>query len=257
MKDERAERNTIFSNFHEKISTDEKTFYSCTLYCCRCSTSHIPASSKAQVPFWEGVNQAYNTSGTGTSIREMASDPEGGILVTGRNNGDIEFPDGDAGFGNSKDGFLVKVNADGSFAWSEGQGKRANDTQCFSVDTDENSNVYVSGDFEYTAYIGGDEVTATGNSFDGFMVAYDKDGNKRWKKIIRSNNYTWELGMVRAGGNSVVSAGYFDTEVNFGGGQTLESHRGQSVSGRLRHVQHFPMEKRPGHATTADRLSGS
>jgi hypothetical protein len=187
--------------------------------------SLLPSTILAQIPYWESINQAYTSGGSGNTIREISSAPDGSMILTGRYNGDLEFSDGSAGFGNSKDGFLAKVNANGSLDWGRNQGGRANDTQCWSVDTDINGNVYVVGDFEYTAFIGGDEVTATGNSFDAFLVSYDPNGTKRWKKIFKGSNHV-SAGKVRTNdGDLIVVSGYFDSSVDFGGGQTL-THSG-------------------------------
>ncbi len=182
-----------------------------------------PLIMQAQLPEWRGVNQAWTQGGSHNSIREMTTDYEGGIIVTGRYNGDLYFKDGDAGFGNAKDGFLAKVNADGTFAWGRGQGKRANDTQCFSVDTDGNGNVYVAGDWEFTAYIGEDLVTATGNTFDGFIASYDKNGGKRWKQTYRSSNYA-SVNLIRSNKDDlVVLMGYFDSQISIGQNQSITS----------------------------------
>jgi hypothetical protein len=178
-------------------------------------------SAIAQLPRWDGINYGYTSGGSHNSIREIAAAPDGSIFVAGRYNGDLYFRDGKAGFGNSKDAFLAKVNPDGTFAWGKGEGHRANDTQTRTVTTDQDGNVYVAGDFEYAASIGGVTVNATGNSFDGYIVSYDPAGAKRWSKIIRGNNNIAPLLIRTDAEDNVILSGFFDTDVDFGGGQTL------------------------------------
>jgi hypothetical protein len=175
----------------------------------------------AQLPRWASINYAYTSGGSHNSVREMAAGPDGSIYVTGRYNGDLYFRGGKAGFGNSKDGFTAKVNADGTFAWGKTEGALADDSENRSLAVDKEGNVYIAGQFEGDARIGGKTVTATGGVWNSYIVSYDAAGNVRWSKIIRSQTGVSVADIcVDTSGNVVLSGGYSD-DIDFGLGHKL------------------------------------
>jgi hypothetical protein len=99
---------------------------------------------------------------------DVATDASGGVYVTGRFAGTVAFGDYHlVSSGNSGDGWVEKLGADGYVLWARRMGGPREDV-CFGVAVDTSGNVYASGRFSGTSTIGPYTFTA-GGRWDAFV----------------------------------------------------------------------------------------
>ncbi len=139
------------------------------------------------------------------SAQGVSVDSAGNVYVTGSSQGDF---DGHTNLG-EYDVFLVKYDSSGNKKWSRLLGTSNNDWGN-DVSVDSAGNVYVTGQFGHTKQTGGNM----------FLTKYDSSGNKKWAKLLGSDNNDWgESVSVDSSGNVYVigsSWGNFDGHANSG-----------------------------------------
>lgn len=143
-------------------------------------------------------------------------DASGNVIISGRFEGNFDAnPSGGGeiftGAG-SRDGFVVKLDTDGEYLWSQQIGGTSLDL-VFETATDSDENVYVGGlfsttvDFDQSAVI--ENKTAVG-SRDIFIEKLTPDGDLIWVKTIGGSGYDGAYGLTISDGlyfTGSVSAG--------------------------------------------------
>jgi gliding motility-associated-like protein len=109
------------------------------------------------------------------------------------------------------DGFLVKFNASGVRIWGTYFGGESGD-QCYSIDTDENDNIYVVGRTESKTNIAIKSNFQTqwnqGISFyDGYLAKFDTDGHLNWSTYVGGEGWD-DLKSIVVKGNYLITGGY-------------------------------------------------
>lgn len=79
------------------------------------------------------------------------------------------------------DGHVIKMDSNGNFNWAKRFGSGGYDF-AFTLELDNNNNVFVGGSFQDTCYFGIDSVISAGG-LDAFLAMYDSAGTFNW--VIR------------------------------------------------------------------------
>ena len=170
--------------------------------------------------------------GSGSSIGEsIATDQSNNIYLAGTYYGTIDFDPGidtdnhtSAG-AIADEGFLTKINADGSYGYTKTIGAEDNRVQAGYLDTDKNDNVYLAGRFKYGSEGGSSSVDfdpgpSTDSRVssiyeDGFLTRINADGSYSYTTIIggTGNDYVFSLAVDQS--SNVYLSGRFDGTVDF------------------------------------------
>ncbi len=198
---------------------------------------------------WGGTS---NVSG-----RSVVADNQGNVYVVGKFVGTVDFnPDG-GGTEDSGSTYLSKFDSNGNWLWTktwEGGGWK----DVYSVVTDNNSNVYVTGYFTAGAILDPDGVSSQycRGEKDVYLSKFDSDGNWQWAKTWGGSDedigysvavdnpgdiyvtgrfeHTVEFNPDGGGEQTAYGSGAFlskfDSEGNWFWSKTWESSRGYSVA---------------------------
>lgn len=166
--------------------------------------------------------QAMQISGNYSEGDDISVDVAGNIYVCGNYNATADL---DPGAGSAPvtassgaDAFVIKLNAAGNFVWGKSFGGFGTDN-CVSVKADANGNVYLVGDFGFTADFDPSASTfnlTAGGSLDGYILKLDIAGNFAWAQTIGGPEADAANAVVIDPlGNNVYITGLFQGEVDF------------------------------------------
>jgi len=179
----------------------------------------------------------YNSSGAHVWSKQWGSIYEdkafavavnrfGDAVVTGMFTNNVDFGGGpitNVGGAGSGDIFLVKLSPAGLHTWSRAFGSSIGIDQLgYGVAFDSAGNVLLTGGIvaltaPYTIDLGGGPLTGDGYT-NTFIAKYGPDGSHTWsKRYLAGGNNAVGLGIVADGANNVLSTGYYNTSINFGG----------------------------------------
>jgi hypothetical protein len=135
-----------------------------------------------------GTRQWVKLLGTATYEygRGITADTTGNIYVTGYTNGNL---DGQINAG-EYDIVLAKYDRTGTRQWVKLLGTAAGDYG-YGIDADSTGNIYVTGRTEDNL----DGQTNAGGA-DIFVAAYDREGTKRWVKLLGTEAGDWGRGIA-------------------------------------------------------------
>ncbi|MDC0749883.1 hypothetical protein [Polyangium mundeleinium] len=151
----------------------------------------------------------------------LAVDPTGSLLVTGTFDTTIDFGPvtGDAltSIG-GHDIFIAKLSASGTGLWAHRAGD-AGTQRGLAIAAAPNGDVIVAGDASGTLYLDGPVVYAKGDR-GLFLARYSSSGSAFWSQMFGGKfSGSWGVSVrVDPSTESIVTAGFFDDEVDFGGG---------------------------------------
>ena len=147
----------------------------------------------------------------------VAADPDGSLLVTGPFLGTIDLGGGVLTSAGNRDIYLAKFDSDGNHIWSqsfgdpETQGSR-------SVIVDQAGSIVLVGNFRGSIDFGGGVLTSSGRT-DVFVAKLDGDGNHLWSQGFGDVRVERGKCVAVDSDRNVHITGYFERNVNFGGGQ--------------------------------------
>ncbi|MFI5458752.1 MAG: SBBP repeat-containing protein [Isosphaerales bacterium] len=181
----------------------------------------------------------YAPDGTFLWARRMGGpndDYTGGIAVDGFGNvyatGDFQ---GTADFGPTtltatgyQDVFVTKLDAAGNFLWAEHMGGTGGATWTYgNIALDSGGNMYLAGDFQYTASFGGVTLTSQVGKHNGpgtpnaFVLKVAGTGQVVWAEQMGGAEFAAATGGVATDGlGGVYVSGYYDTN-SYGGSLTF------------------------------------
>jgi FlgD Ig-like domain/Beta-propeller repeat len=143
-------------------------------------------------------------------------DAAGNVFVTGYFSGTVDFGGGGLSSAGGWDIFVAKFNANGVHQWSKRFGSTGNDlAKTVSADA--------AGDVCFTGYATGPVdfgggVLPAGGSFDIILVKLSPSGAHLWSKRFGTNAIDEGEGAAFDPTGNVVLIGYFQTQIDFGGG---------------------------------------
>lgn len=139
------------------------------------------------------AKQALPLSGNTASTNAITTDNSGNAYVTGFFHDTITFGSYSLFCANSSWGvFLVKYKTNGSIQWAkQSSGSSTMNAWGEGITTDEEGNVYVTGDFSDTVTF--DRYTFTEGYLSSgiFLTKYDSNGNLIWAKQSALKNGIW------------------------------------------------------------------
>lgn len=151
-----------------------------------------------------GLNDGYS----------ITSDNNDNIYVTGRFEDTIFFQqDTNLISSGRMDIFIAKYNVNGDLIRAKQAGGTSFDMGRF-ITTDNNDNIYVTGEFRDTAYFD-TAVLITDEHFNVFLSKYDSAGNLLWIKHIESNADCYSRSIATDNNNFVYIPGSFRDTINF------------------------------------------
>jgi hypothetical protein len=145
----------------------------------------------------------------------IATDASGNVFMGGTTNSASQIASGGfsnilngSGGGTAYDGFLVKFNSAGNRIWATYYGGAADDF-AYNVDTDGDSNVYLSGTTVSNSNIasGGFLNTTTAGSVDAFMVKFDAAGNRTCATYYGGPDYDYGYSLNADNSGNIFLAG--------------------------------------------------
>lgn len=140
------------------------------------------AQTAGNPPSWQWA-KAIGGSGN-DQCNDVICDAAGNTYVVGTFNGQFDPGNGLLQSFGQNNGFLIKLNADGTALWSV-QFKSNNldgEVFCQSIALDNNGNVWVAGTYKFgNLVVGASEFPLVGNT-DAFLAKFDANGNQAWVK---------------------------------------------------------------------------
>jgi len=156
---------------------------------------------------------------------DLAIDQNDEIYVTGQFYGQVDF--GGVilnSVNNSKDIFILKMDASGNVLWARSEGGGDVDN-VYGITTDYQNNVILTGQFIGTASIAGQSFTSfldpvtSFSSYDLFLSKYDTNGNPLWAIVGQANYEERGLAVSVDSQNTIFITGQFSDTLYFGGTQ--------------------------------------
>ncbi|MDJ1473081.1 SBBP repeat-containing protein [Xanthocytophaga flava] len=159
---------------------------------------------------------AYAVKATGyITPKKQLVDKDGNLYVTGSFSGTAVFGTTTlTAQGQSDDIFLAKYNTKGELQWVKQEGGADTDVGR-SLALDASGNVFVIGEFSYTALIGGTSLTSKGY-IDIFLAKYTSEGTVQWVKQAGSTNLDYGTDVVIDGTDNIYITGNFYAETIIG-----------------------------------------
>ncbi len=152
---------------------------------------------------------AKNPTGTGADeFSSLEIDAAGDICVSGTFNSPT-FTIGTCTLTNTTPGgeiLLLKFDTNGNVIWGTKAAGAGTET-CYSLCTDQNSNIYLTGSFQTPPISFGSITLSNSSGMDAFLVKYDSNGNPLWATNAISTG-TFDTGYsVRSYSNDVLLIG--------------------------------------------------
>ncbi|MDC3987281.1 SBBP repeat-containing protein [Polyangium jinanense] len=160
---------------------------------------------------------AYGDSQTQSGV-SVSTDKMGNILLAGAFQGAMNLGGTMLTSGGKEDAFIAKFSPNGQVLWAKRFGDAQNQSAT-GIGADAEGNVYVTGIFIGTVNFGGQNLTSDTNFFqDVFLVKFAPDGTHQWSKKFGDSNIQYARALAVDGIGNVVISGYFQQQVDFGGG---------------------------------------
>ncbi|MFT4668244.1 MAG: hypothetical protein ACI9XB_005227 [Gammaproteobacteria bacterium] len=151
----------------------------------------------------------------------ITTDTFGNVYVTGSFRGTIDFDPGSNVYSLSSssntDGFVLKLDTNGSFLWARNMGG-AGAASGEEIVVDDSGNVYAIGTFSLTADLdpGSDVYNLTDNGFgDVFILKLDSNGDFVWAKAVGGVASDSGNSITLDDDNNVYTTGTFGNTVDF------------------------------------------
>lgn len=191
----------------------------------------LATTARTQVFNWGGDIDAVNSGGHGAEILDMTIDPDGNVITVGSVIGAVDMDPGpgelivDPGIF-SQDLYVSKMDANGVIQWVYvTSGFYQNGAN--GVATDAQGDIYVTGYFhethDFNAGAGTSNLTASGTSFDIFIMKINADGTFAWaQRVGNAGEDIGEAITIDADGNIIVTGSFIGT-VDFNTGTGTSS----------------------------------
>jgi hypothetical protein len=113
--------------------------------------------------------------------------------------------------------FIAKYSSAGVESWAKNIGGSGTEG-AYGIATDENNDVYISGDFGSSGVnFGSSVLSTTGTSRDIFLAKYDDQGNEIWATSTGGTAQDYSFGMdIDKGGSIVIGGSFASSSLGFG-----------------------------------------
>ena len=182
---------------------------------------------------------SYLGGNGGDEEPSIAIDGQGNAWVAGiTNSTDLASGGFDTTYnGGSRDGFVAKINADGTLAWSTYLGGDDYDAAA-AIAIDGSGNAWVTGGTGSSGWINGGFDTSFNGFDEGFVAKINADGSLAWSSYLFSDDRDFGNAIaIDAGGNAWV-AGLFGhlAKINAGGTLAWVSNDHQGIAPQYRSI---------------------
>ncbi|MRG91605.1 SBBP repeat-containing protein [Polyangium spumosum] len=172
-----------------------------------------PSPTGGTTAFASAYGDAQVQSGVSVS-----TDAQGNILLAGAFQGAMNLGGNMLTSGGKEDAFVAKLSPTGQVLWAKRFGDAQNQSAT-GIAADAQGNVYVTGIFIGTVNFGGSNLTSDTIFFqDVFLVKFAPDGTHVWSQKFGDSNIQYSRSLVVDALGNVVISGYFQQQVDFGGG---------------------------------------
>ena len=144
----------------------------------------------------------------------LTKDNNGGVAIAGYFNGSATFDALSLNSNGAEDIFITNYDIQGNVQWARGGGGSSNDI-ARSVTVDNNSNIYVVGDFSSTATFGATTLTSAGGN-DVIILKYNPDGSVAWARQAGGSGEDTGCRIYADPYNDILVSGSFSSTANFG-----------------------------------------
>jgi len=144
----------------------------------------------------------------------VAADNSGGVVITGKYQGNVDFGGETLRSAGTRDLFIAKFDSLGEHSWSKGFGS-SGITMGRNIVVDRSGNVIVTGDFEGTIDFGGGVLTGGGRS-DILLLELSANGEHLWSNRFGDSEEQWGWDVATDNSGSIVITGPFRSSVQFG-----------------------------------------
>jgi putative metal-binding protein len=169
--------------------------------------------------------------GNNSQVVGVAADPAGNVLATGIFGIDIDLGNGTISSAGGNDGFVVKLDGNGSPLWSRTFGDAAAQT-ADSVATDPSGNVIIYGYFNGTIDLGGGPLPSAGGS-DLYVAKYSPTGVHLWSKRFGDSTNQLSKGLAVDASGNIIITGTINGTVTFGGASLTSAGNGDAFVAKL------------------------
>jgi len=145
----------------------------------------------------------------------VTTDSSGNVIFAGWFEGTIDLGDGVHTTTGYRDVFLAKFDASGALMWSRAYGSAGRD-EAWSVTTDTDDNVIMTGIFAGSTSFGGPSLVASGPS-DVFLAKYDPYGAHIWSYGFGGTGSDGSHGVATDDEDNIIICGDFEGTIDFGG----------------------------------------
>lgn len=165
----------------------------------------------------EGGTPIWATSGGGSQFDSgdgIGIDDMGAVYITGYFESTAEFGSATLVSAGDRDVVIAKLDADGSYLWSEQGGGTGFDTGT-GVTVDAQGNVFSTGVFDGTANFG--MFTLESADFqDAYVLKHTPDGSIEWVQHMSGPASTYSNAVAGHMGQGLYATGYYNDSINFG-----------------------------------------
>lgn len=173
--------------------------------------------SQPSMVFASQMGGTFNDVGYSVTV-----DATGNTYVTGRFRGTTDFDPGPgvynmtANAGSFSDIFVVKFDLNQNLIWAKQWGG-AGDDYSYSIQLDQQGNIYTYGFFQYTVDFdpGAGTFNMSASLYDIFISKLDPSGNFIWAKQIAGFGQNMGMAMVMDKAGNIFIAGYTDGATDF------------------------------------------
>lgn len=155
------------------------------------------------------INGTYNDHG-----HSIAVDALGNAFITGEFTEMASFGSTTLTSTGESDIYIAKLDTNGNWLWAVRAGSTYDDIGR-SIAVDDNSNVYVTGEFEGTVSFGITTLTSSGD-MDILVAKLSTEGNWLWAVKAGGNDYDIGYGIDLDAASNVYITGYFTSSATFG-----------------------------------------
>lgn len=209
-------------------------------------TVYLTSNGGTDVFVWKltpggNISWAIGYGGTGGDDGSVVRVENGNVYTAGTFDGTADFnPDNVAVWpltstGTSSDVFIQKLDAQGNFIYARQVGN-ASTEKCYSIEVDQENNLYMAGSFQATTDFDPNNGTAnftSAGSYDGYILQLDSVANFKWARIVGGTGSD-EINHIALGEfNNIYAvgdyAGTMDINTDAGATQTVNAAGGYDI----------------------------
>lgn len=148
----------------------------------------------------------------GTKVEDIKVDADDNIYLTGQFSVTVYF-NNDSLNGNTSDFYLAKLSKNGQLIWIRGGGGVSSD-DCYAIDIDSKSNIYLAGQLTGNAQVGG--ISLNGVGTEVFVAKCDSAGNFVWANQASTTIISRAFGIGTDLVDNVYLTGFFRETMQLG-----------------------------------------